>query len=131
MQLFFLQKEDYYSSSVKILLDEKQKGKTLKHKKPNEEQLKKAIVQLIRAVGGLCIKTHTPGQWAPEPGVSDLIALYDGRTYFIEVKGPRGKVSQKQKTFLATVNTFRNAKGFVAWKEEDVIKELGITAMLF
>lgn len=44
-------------------------------------------------------------------GFSDLIAIKDGRVYFIEVKNETGKASPEQKHFLATM---RDRYGCVA-----------------
>jgi hypothetical protein len=37
-------------------------------------------------------------------GLSDLICLGHGRVLFLEIKGAKGKLSEKQQEFITTVN---------------------------
>ena len=51
------------------------------------------------------VKLHD-GRWfdtGVPKGFSDLLAVKDGRAYFIEVKSEKGKASPEQKHFLATM----------------------------
>lgn len=59
------------------------------------------------------VKLHD-GRWfdtGVPKGFSDLLAVKDGRAYFIEVKNETGKASPEQKHFLATM---RDRYGCVA-----------------
>jgi hypothetical protein len=38
------------------------------------------------------------------PGVSDIVLLYEGRAYFLELKSDNGRLSEHQHAFLASVN---------------------------
>lgn len=66
-----------------------------------ESYIQSKIVKIVKEYGGLAIKLH-PFTMA---GLPDLMILYKGRCYFIEVKKPGGKVSKIQaavhKKFLA------------------------------
>ena len=102
-----------------------------KSKRPNEKELTKAIIDLLRSLNWYVIRTHTPGQYAPHKGVSDLIALDDieSEVAFIEVKGPRSKTSYEQKAFLDEM-MLRGHKAFIASSIEDVIENLSLKVLL-
>lgn len=54
-------------------------------------------------------------------GFSDLVAVKDGRVYFIEVKTETGKASPEQKHFLATMrDRYGCAAGIVRSADEAV-----------
>ena len=58
------------------------------------------------------------------PGVSDILGvLPDGRFLAIEVKTRRGRLTQRQKGFLAAVNQ-KGGLGFVARSLDDVVELL-------
>jgi len=58
------------------------------------------------------------------PGVSDILGvLPDGRFLAIEVKTRRGRLTQRQKFFLAAVNQ-KGGLGFVARSLDDVVELL-------
>lgn len=54
----------------------------------------KQIVQYLRACGFTVLHLHAVGDGCP-----DLLAGKHGVNYLIEVKGKRGKLTPKQKTF--------------------------------
>ena len=56
-------------------------------------------------------------------GVSDIIGIYKGRYLAIEVKGPKGQVTEKQQRFIDRVN-IEGGLAFVARGVEDVIERL-------
>ena len=41
----------------------------------------------------------TPPAWAPTPGLPDLQAIKDGRVVMVEVKTPKGRLSDAQAAF--------------------------------
>ena len=102
----------------------------------NEQQLTKAITDLLQACRWYVIRTHRPGQFATQPGVSDLIAVgvwdigeYAGRVAFIEVKGPRGKIKPEQEIFLSEMR-LRGHIAFVADSIDVVIEQLKLPVLL-
>ena len=109
----------------------------------NEQQLTKAIIQLLSACNWYVIRTHRPGQFATQPGVSDLVAVspqrevksYKGKSHyvtgniaFIEVKGPRTKLKPEQLHFLEDMRS-RGHLAFVASDVETVISELQLPVL--
>ena len=58
-----------------------------------EQNLQKKIQKKLQADGWLCIKLIK----TTLNGIPDLMALKDGKTIFIEVKQPKGKLSELQK----------------------------------
>lgn len=86
-----------------------------------EAQIQANIITYMRKVPGMVIfsvPNEASGNQAVRqmalirtglyPGVSDLIALYNGVPYFLEVKTPKGKQSPRQERFQAKVE----AQGF-------------------
>ena len=55
------------------------------------------------------------------PGFSDLIAIKDGRIYFLEVKADKGKVSEAQINFLEQMKK-KGCRAGVVRSVEDAIK---------
>ena len=58
-----------------------------------EQNLQKKIQKKLQAEGWLCIKLIK----TTLNGIPDLMALKDSKTMFIEVKQPKGKLSELQK----------------------------------
>ena len=58
-----------------------------------------------------------------QKGIADILGCWKGRLIAIEVKTPRGKLSEKQEQFLMEVNA-AGGLGFVARSVEDVMREL-------
>lgn len=56
-------------------------------------------------------------------GISDLIAVKDGKTVFIEIKKPGGVLSEHQKKFRDDIET-HGGKYIVAIDIEDVLAKL-------
>lgn len=68
-----------------------------------EKDIERALVRLIRAYGGRCLKWVCPG----EAGVPDRICLLPfGRAIFVELKRPQGgKVSKLQEVWADRIRT--------------------------
>ena len=58
-----------------------------------EQNLQKKIQKKLQAEGWLCIKLIK----TTLNGIPDLMALKDSKTMFVEVKQPKGKLSELQK----------------------------------
>lgn len=59
-----------------------------------EQQVEDALVEAVRARGGLCEK------FAPiRAGVPDRIVVYAGRVHLVELKAPGGKLRPAQYVF--------------------------------
>ena len=59
------------------------------------------------------------------PGVSDIIACYNGRLVAIEVKRPNGRPTAQQQRFLDMINR-SGGLGIVARSADGVIRALGL-----
>ena len=59
------------------------------------------------------------------PGVSDIIGCYNGRMIAIELKAPKGVVSDAQQAFIDRINE-AGGIAFVARSLDDVIEGLGL-----
>lgn len=77
----------------------------------------------VRTDDGRYLTTGLP------PGTSDLLFVGDGRAVFIEVKTPKGRVSEQQINFINAVNRIGapNVTAGIARSVEDAIKLAGIT----
>ena len=106
----------------------------------NENELTKAIIELLQACGWYVIRTHRPGQFATQKGVSDLIAIGQPKTgetttertkiAFIEVKGPRGKWDDpEQLAFLAEMRN-RGHIAFMTDSLDTVIEKLNLPVLV-
>lgn len=71
----------------------------------------KFLKSLYPIKGGLCV------------GSADIIGLWKGTFLAVEIKTPKGRLTEAQKNFLNTVNA-NGGIGFVARKKEDVKKFL-------
>lgn len=59
-----------------------------------EQKVEDALVQAVRARGGLCEK------FAPiRAGVPDRVVVYAGRVHLVELKAPEGKLRPAQYVF--------------------------------
>lgn len=82
-----------------------------------EDQIQKAVFQHIRLRGvpGL-VAWHTPNGGKRKPieasifmslgvraGVSDIIAVHQGKVFALELKAPGGRATEKQLEFLADI----------------------------
>lgn len=92
-----------------------------------ESEIKKLICQWLaanRALFWLHIaqRMNKRSKYLPN-GIADIIGIWKGRPLAIEVKTPKGIVSDEQKEFLQTFNE-RGGIGFVARNLDDVIRKL-------
>ena len=72
-----------------------------KSKGPKESEIQSNIRDYLRAYGWFVIRHHqTLGS---HKGLSDLTAIKEGRTVYIEVKTPSGKQSDDQILFQAEI----------------------------
>jgi hypothetical protein len=83
-----------------------------------EAAIQRAVVQHLRARGrpGLVFFAVENGGYRRPieaaimkslgvlPGVSDLVLLHEGKTYFLELKSDNGRLSEHQQAFLASAN---------------------------
>ena len=77
------------------------KGKQVKPKGPTETEIQNAIRDFLRWRGWFVIR-HQQGLGCHK-GLSDLTAIKGGKTVYIEVKKPKGKLSEWQLDFQADI----------------------------
>jgi penicillin-binding protein-related factor A (putative recombinase) len=104
-----------------------------------EGLIEKQILNWLKMKNVFAWKTKTVGTFDPtkkvfrkpspfyRKGVSDIIALIEGRLIAIEVKSKTGRVSQEQIEFLNQINA-RGGVGFIARSIEDV--EMHVNGLL-
>ena len=89
-----------------------------KHGRVDKNQ--KELVGTIRAMGGTWLDLSSVGKGCP-----DGLIGYRGRTYLVEIKGPKGTLTEDQETFIALwrgspVHVLRTVDGVIAlmtkWK---------------
>lgn len=68
-----------------------------------ETDIQNSVRDLLRADGWLVIR-HQQGMGAHK-GLSDLTALKDGETIYVEIKTPKGRLSEWQERFKHDVET--------------------------
>jgi hypothetical protein len=62
-----------------------------------ENRVERALIKMIRSLGGVCWKWTSPGT----SGVPDRICILPGgRDYFVEVKSPTGQLDPLQKQII-------------------------------
>lgn len=88
-----------------------------------EGLLTRNVRRLLNTLGVWHYKHH--GGLGGAKGVSDIIGIYKGRFLAIELKAPRGYLSDDQKAFLAAVEA-QGGIAFMAKSVEDVIRGLGV-----
>ena len=88
-----------------------------------EGELKAAIRSLLRTFG--IFHWNSWGGPMSTKGVPDILGCYHGKLIGIEVKTPKGTVSEDQKRFIANLNE-AGGNAFVARSVEDVINGLGL-----
>jgi hypothetical protein len=105
-------------------------------KEPTEKQIENAILDYLALLPGCYWKNNTVGVYDPikrvhrkpgkhhRNGVSDILGVDgSGRFIAIEVKTPKGRVSDNQKLFIEDINRC-GGKAFVARSVDDVRREL-------
>lgn len=83
-----------------------------------EQKIKKEIKQYLRLYGWFVFHIHSQSKYA-YPGISDLIAIKDGVTLFLEVKTDKGVLSSAQIEFRNNVES-HGGKYFIVRSIEDV-----------
>ena len=88
---------------------------------PKKPVLEKDIENYLRvrvtSLGGMCPKFASPNN----RGVCDRIAVMpDGRVWFIELKGPHGRLTKLQNLFLDRLNGLSVKTWRVFWSKEDI-----------
>lgn len=73
------------------------KATTAADQKLPESQIQSLIIQMLRQFGWFVVKIHQ--SLGSYKGIADLYALKDGRNIWIEVKTPRGRLSEHQERF--------------------------------
>ena len=67
-----------------------------------ESEIETYLVWRVELMGGRAYKFKSPSQ----RGVSDrIVCLPNGQTWFVELKAPRGRLSELQKLFSADVQS--------------------------
>jgi len=95
--------------------------------KVREADITKTIRDLLNAYGIWHFKMWM-GPMSNPKGVSDIIGIYKGRFLAIEVKTPKGKVTEAQRAFIDRVNK-EGGIAFVARSVEDVIEKLELPVL--
>lgn len=97
----------------------------------NEADIQREVMMELSNLGAVAWRNNTGAYKANERyvryglcvGSSDIIGIYQGRFLAVEVKTPKGKLTEAQKNFLNTVNA-NGGIGFTARRKEDVKKFL-------
>lgn len=88
-----------------------------------ETKLKREIKRLLKSLG--IFHFHNLQGLGAYKGIPDIMGSYKGRWFVIEVKSPKGRVSEHQKTFLEQVKSEGHII-IVAYGIDDVINGLGL-----
>lgn len=96
----------------------------------SESSVKSGIIDYLRVSGAFCwvsvsigIKGRKLNGKGMRRGVSDVLGIYKGRFFAIEIKYGKNKPSPEQVAFIEDVNLYGGI-GFVAYSVEDVEKNL-------
>ena len=98
---------------------EKMRGKPL----TPEAQLTRSIRYVLKMAGCFHWK-----QWqglGSFPGVSDILGIWQGKLLAIEIKAPKGNISDHQQVFIDRINA-EGGLAFVARDIDTVIEKLGL-----
>ncbi|MEN6567163.1 MAG: VRR-NUC domain-containing protein [Veillonellales bacterium] len=76
-------------------------GKRPNMKPPKESEIQSAIREYLRWHGWFVVKIHQ--SLGSVKGIADLYALKNGRSAWIEVKTPKGRLSEHQELFREDV----------------------------
>lgn len=81
-----------------------------------ESEIENYLVWHVEMAGGMAYKFASPNQ----RGVADrIVCLPDGSTWFVEIKAPRGRMSELQKMFAAEMKVLQ--QNYVClWSKEMV-----------
>lgn len=89
--------------------------------KTPEAQLKKDVYKFLRASGWyvrIIAVGVIPGRTNPSKGLPDCVCIKNGRVIFLELKSPKGKISEEQEEFIADW-TFKGGEVYVVRSLED------------
>ncbi len=95
----------------------------MKPKPQSEKEITASIRSMLKAFGIFHYKN-----WqglGSQKGVSDIIGIYKGRFFAIEVKTEKGKLNKHQEEFLDLVK-WNGGIALVARSADDVFEGLGI-----
>ena len=81
-----------------------------------ESEIENYLVWHVEMAGGMAYKFASPNQ----RGVADrIVCLPDGSTWFVEIKAPRGRMSELQKMFASEMKVLQ--QNYVClWSKEMV-----------
>ena len=80
-----------------------------------EKQIEAYLVKKVKEKGGIAYKFTSP----QNRGVCDRIVVLPGRVIFVEVKQPKGKLSELQKRFEDTITGY-DLEYACLWDKDDV-----------
>ena len=83
-----------------------------------EQQIQTDIKTYLEYKGFFVFKIHQQGKYCFR-GISDLIAVKDGITIFVEVKTPTGKLRPEQMSFMEQIQN-HGAKYIIARSLDDI-----------
>lgn len=83
-----------------------------------EQQIQGDIQEYLRYKGWFVFKIHQQGKYCYK-GISDLIAVKNGVTIYVEVKNEKGKLRPEQLKFMEDIEQ-HGAKYLVARSIDDV-----------
>jgi Holliday junction resolvase len=68
---------------------------------PKEADIQRACKEWLQYHGWFVFKVHQ--SLGSYKGISDLIAIKNGRTIFVEIKTPKGRLSKQQEAFCEAI----------------------------
>lgn len=80
-----------------------------------EKEIEAYLVKRIKVKGGIAYKFVSP----QNRGVCDRIVVLPGRVVFVEVKQPKGRLTELQKRFGETILSY-GLEYKCVWSKEDV-----------
>jgi hypothetical protein len=83
----------------------------MKRHKP-ETLLREGIRKYLRIMGYYVITNYQSA--LSYPGISDLTVLKDGKTWWVEIKLPKGKLSEGQVKFQSEIEAVRGV--YLVWR---------------
>lgn len=88
-----------------------------------EQQIQADVKAYLEYKGYFVFKVHQQGKYCYK-GISDLIAIKDGITIFVEVKTDKGKLRPEQMAFMDSIAD-KGGKYYVVRSLEDIRKIIG------
>lgn len=80
-----------------------------------EKSIEQYLVRCIKLLGGICIKLQNTGY----NGIPDRLVLVDGKSIFVEMKAPDGRLSEVQKARHKQLKQL-GFEVFVLWSYDQV-----------